>query len=82
MMKVTVMIFTIVVAIFLINIINGNPVKRYSNHLFKSRLASLLEEKRHASFDDFLEVMEPKASKQKVYFRDEDERDENDYLQR
>ncbi|CAF1101577.1 unnamed protein product [Rotaria sordida] len=82
MMKVTVMIFTIVMAIFLINIINGNPVKRYSNHLFKSRLASLLEEKRHASFDDFLEVMEPKASKQKVYFHDEDERDENDYLQR
>ncbi|CAF1061525.1 unnamed protein product [Rotaria sordida] len=82
MMKVTVMIFTIVMAIFLINIINGNPVKRYSNHLFKSRLASLLEEKRHASFDDFLEVMEPKASKQKVYFHDEDERDENNYLQR
>ncbi|CAF4178122.1 unnamed protein product [Rotaria sordida] len=82
MMKVTIMIFTIGMAIFLFNIINANPVKRYSNHLFKSRLASLLEENRHASLDDLLEAMEHRASQQKVYSHDEDQGDENDYLQR
>ncbi|CAF0856312.1 unnamed protein product [Rotaria sordida] len=69
-------------AIFLINVINANPVKNYPNHLFKQRLASLLKAKWHVVFDDKLEAAEHKAPKRRVFFHDEDQRDENDYLRR
>ena len=36
----------------------------------------------HVVFDDKLEAAEYKAPKRRVYFHDEDQRDENDYLQR
>ncbi|CAF0925317.1 unnamed protein product [Rotaria sordida] len=68
--------------IVLISGVNANPVKNYSNHLSKQRLASLLKAKRHVVFDDKLEAAEHKAPKRRVYFHDEDQRDENDYLRR
>ncbi|CAF2827589.1 unnamed protein product [Rotaria sp. Silwood2] len=74
-MTTSTMILTIIMTISLIVFINGNPVKRDSNDLFKEILQFLLETKQPELFDDKLEASKLIAPRRRAYFFDEDERD-------